>query len=448
MQSRILIVDDYIDHAENLKALLIANQYKCETVYSAEEALKKMKNSRFDLILLDNKLPGMDGLDFVRALRLDQNDTPIIMYSAFGNSHMGHEAAKMGVYDFLPKGDDLNALYDTIESTIQKHHILSSQKFDAQYFQQKYNFVGISPQIKALFEKIEKIANTDARILIHGETGVGKNLLAEVIHQISNRSDRPFLWLDCTTLPQNLIEAELFGYERGAFTGAVNKKIGRLALADGGTLFIDQIDDLDPALQAKFLRFIETGNFEALGSNRTQEIDIRIIAASISDLHEKIQNKEFRQDLFYRIAVNELFIPPLRRRKEDIIFMARHFIRQNCLKHDKPVFDLTPNAVDRLLQHDWRGNVRELQFFIERLILFKDEGPILEDDIDLLREDKNVHVVVGERRTLKEAKNEFERLYITRILMETDNKINKAAEILGIDRSNLYKKMQHYKIKL
>ncbi|HFE64514.1 MAG TPA: sigma-54-dependent Fis family transcriptional regulator, partial [Caldithrix sp.] len=278
MKPRILIVDDYIQHAENLKEILLVNNYRSDAVYSAEEASELLKTKAFDLILLDNKLPGMDGLDFVREMRKEENDTPVIMYSAFGDSHLGSEAAKLGVYDFLPKGEDLNHLYDVIEETIQKYKLLTQQKFDAQYFKQKYNFVGVSPAIKKIFETIENIASTDAKILIIGETGSGKNLLAEAIHQISDRASKPYVWLDCNTIPENLLESELFGHERGAFTGAHRKRIGKLSVADKGTLFLDQIDDLSPQLQAKFLRLIETGKFEAVGSNLKQEIDIRVIA--------------------------------------------------------------------------------------------------------------------------------------------------------------------------
>ncbi len=448
MQSQILIVDDYIDHAENLKEILRLNHYFCQTAYTAEDALKKIKKRSFDLILLDDKLPGMDGLELVRLLREENNDVPVIMFSAFGDSHKGSEAAKLGVYDFIPKGDDLNELYDAIETTIQKYQILASQKFDAQYFQQKYNFIGISPQIKEIFKTIEHLANSDARVLITGETGVGKNLLAELIHQISPRASKPFVWLDCPAIPETLLESELFGHERGAFTGAVRRRIGRLYFADQGTLLVDQIDDLSLAMQAKFLRFIETGEFEPLGSTNKIKVDLRVISTSNEDLNEKINQQQFRQDLYYRIAQVEIFIPPLRERKEDIPFLARHFIRRNCIKYQKPIFDLTSGALDLMLEYEWPGNVRELQFFIENVVLLKKEGPIFAKDVEMLLGNRLKNWQLVKLRPLREAKEEFEKSYIEQVLAQTNGNISKAAKILGIDRSNLYKKIQYYRILL
>jgi DNA-binding NtrC family response regulator len=448
MKPKILIVDDYVEHAQNLSAILKVNDYECKIAFSAEEAQSKLAKENYTLILLDNKLPGLDGLDFVRMLRKNQNDTPVIMYSAYGDSHLGVESARLGVFDFLPKGDDLSQLYDKIEAIIQKHQIITQQKFDGQYFMQKYEFVGISPQIKKVFETIEQIASTDARVLIVGETGVGKNLLAEIIHKESNRAANTFIWLDCTTIPETLLESELFGHERGAFTGAEKKRMGRLALADRGTLFLDQIDDMNPTLQAKFLRFVETGEFESVGSNIKQSIDIRIISTAMTDLKEQVNNKQFREDLYYRLAQIEIYVPPLRERKEDVIYLARHFARINSIKYKKPVLEFSSGALDALLAYDWPGNVRELQFFIERLIIFKNHGAILEKDIEILQNDKNAFPLISNVQTLREAKNQFEKNYIIRALIENDWNVNKTAKKLGVDRTNLYKKIQIYGITL
>lgn len=448
MKPKILIVDDYIEHANNLNEILLAHNYNSQPVFSAEEALEKVVKEKYHLILLDNKLPGMDGLEFVCVLRENNNDTPVIMYSAFGDSHQGSEAAKLGVHDFIPKGDDLGKLYDVIESTIQKHEILSRQKFDVQYFRQNHSFVGVSKPIQELLVEAVNLAKTEARILITGETGVGKNLLAEIIHKEGKRAEKPFVWLDCTTIPENLLESELFGYERGAFTGADKKHMGRLTCADKGTLLIDQIDDMSPHMQAKFLRFIETGEFEPLGGNVKQKIDLRIISTAMSDLRKQIRENKFREDLYYRIAQVELFIPPLRERQEDIIYLAQHFARNFAIKYKKPVIEFSPEALNKLLDYDWPGNVRQLQFITERLIIFKKQGPIAEKDLDVLKTDVTIPVSANEITSLKKAKTNFEKEYILRALIMNEWNVNQTAKVLEIDRTNLYKKIQFHNISL
>jgi len=448
MKPKILIVDDYVEHANNLNEILLAHDYNSEPVFSAEEALEKVAKKKYHLILLDNKLPGMDGLEFVRVLRDNNNNTPVIMYSAFGDSHLGSEAAKLGVHDFIPKGDDLGQLYDVIETAIQKHEILSRQKFDVQYFRQKYNFVGVSKAIQELLSKAVDMAKTDARILITGETGVGKNLLAEIIHKEGNRSEKPFVWLDCTTIPETLLESELFGYERGAFTGADKKHMGRLSYADKGTLLIDQIDDMSPQMQAKFLRFIETGEFEPLGGNVKQKIDLRIISTALNDLKQKIKENTFREDLYYRIAQVELNIPPLRERKEDIIYLAQHFARNYSIKYKKPLIEFSQEALNLMVNYDWPGNVRQLQFLTERLIIFKKYGSIVEKDLDVLRTDETIPAAAGEIKSLKKAKIDFEKEYILRALIMNEWNVNQTAKMLAIDRTNLYKKIQFHQISL
>ncbi len=449
MQPKLLIVDDYVEHAENLKELLQANQYQCQTVYNARDALHHLGKEYINLILLDNKLPDKDGLQFVRELRQNGDDTPIIMYSAFGDSHLGSEAARLGVYDFLPKADDINQLYDAIEETIQKHRILTEQKMDSQYFLQKYNFAGVSPQIKDIFNKLEQIAHTNANVLITGETGVGKNLLAEVVHKISPRADRPFVWLDSTAIPESLMESTLFGHERGAFTGADRKQIGRLENANQGTLLLDQVDDLKPELQVKLLRFVETHEYEPLGSNQSRYVDVRIISTAMEGLDEKVRQKHFREDLFYRLAQIQIEIPPLRERKEDILFLSRHFLRHNCIKHKKPIMDMEPEALRILLNHRWPGNVRELQFFIERLVIFKEHGPILKEDVQNLPQNQpDMLHQPFQFQSLKTAKDQFERDYILKALMSENWNVSRTAEKLEVDRTNLYKKIKTYGIEV
>jgi DNA-binding NtrC family response regulator len=448
MNPKILIVDDYIEHANNLKELLTAKKYLCTVAFSAEDADKELSNRFYNLLILDNKLPGIDGLDFVEKLRSQQNDIPIIMYSAFGDSHIGHTSAQLGVLDFIQKGEDLSILIDRIEELIQRTNIVNLQRFDADYFKQKFNFVGVSGSIKKLFKTIEQVAATNARILICGETGVGKNLLAEAIHQISDRSDKPFVWLDCTTIPENLLESELFGHERGAFTGADKKQLGRLVMADHGTLFIDQIDDLGLPLQAKMLRLIETGKYEPVGSNQEQEIDVRIICASLKDLKSQVEENKFREDLYYRIAQVELFIPPLRHRKEDIVFLARHFIRKLCMQYKKATMVFSTDAMNMLLSYNWPGNVRELQFFIERLVIFINKGFIQKSDLELLQISKDKEGMINEILPLKEAKQNFEKEYIIKSLIANNGKVSAAAKQLQTDRTNLYKKIQLYGIKI
>src|SRR5277367_1997139 len=358
----ILVIEDEEKYRRVIGLHLSAAPFDVKAVGAAEEGFKLADD--VDLILTDLKLPGMDGLEMLQRLREQNSHAPVIVMSAFGTVENAVETMKKGAVDFLPKPFSLDHLSVVVEKALEVRKLRDENRELREALGQKYQFeniIGHSPAMQEIFATIERVAGTRATVLLAGESGVGKDMIARAIHQHSPRRDRPFVKINCTAIPENLMESELFGYEKGAFTGANVSKAGKFEAADTGTVFLDEIGDVPPAIQVKLLRVLQEREFERLGSNKTRHIDVRVLAATNVDLRAALEEGTFREDLYYRLNVLPIDIPPLRDRKEDIPLLAQHFVQKLAKDIGSPVESISQAALDRLVEYHWPGNVRELE---------------------------------------------------------------------------------------
>jgi DNA-binding NtrC family response regulator len=379
----ILIAEDESTLREGLSQAFSENGFKVVQAASGREAIERMERQVFDLVVTDLKMPGGDGMDVLKRARHVNEDTPVIIMTAFGTVEGAVEAIKQGAYDYIQKPFSIDELEVKIHRALEHRRLV-----------QKVNYlrggpgaegiVGESGSMKEIFTTIEKVAGSNATVLIIGETGTGKELIAEAIHHSSPRRDNNFVKMNCASLTDTLLESELFGHEKGAFTGAERQRIGRFELANEGTLFLDEVGNMSPSTQAKVLRAIQEQEFERVGGSRTIRVDVRIVAATNVDLPAAIAEGKFREDLFYRLNVVSLPVPPLRDRREDIVPLARHFVLKFGRELKRPVKDFTQGALEMLLRHDWPGNVRELENTIERAVLMTESPAIGEADLSIL----------------------------------------------------------------
>jgi DNA-binding NtrC family response regulator len=393
-----------------------------------------------DLILTDLKLPGMNGLEFLEKLKSQNTHTPVIVMSAYGTVENAVEAMKKGAVDFLPKPFSLDHLTVVVEKALEVRKLRDENRELREALGERYKFeniIGRSQAMQDIFATITRVAGTRATVLLAGESGVGKDMIARAIHQHSPRRDRPFVKINCTAIPENLMESELFGYEKGAFTGANISKPGKFEAADTGTVFLDEIGDVPPSIQVKLLRVLQEREFERLGSNKTLQTDVRVVAATNVDLRAALEQGTFREDLYYRLNVLPINIPPLRERKEDIPFLAEHFVKK--LKKDlgTPVQSISDAAIQRLLEYHWPGNVRELENVIERSMVLA-SGSVLEaGDIKLDLAPKprlaSADNFLPEGMTL----DDHERSIIREALHRADGNKSQAARLLGLTRNAL-----------
>ncbi|MEN2985796.1 MAG: sigma-54 dependent transcriptional regulator [Thermodesulfovibrionaceae bacterium] len=444
MKGCILIVDDEVGICETLSDILEDEGYKTLTVQDAETALSIIEKEEVDLILLDIWLPKMSGMEALQKIKEKDSDISIIMISGHGNIETAVKAVKIGAFDFLEKPLSADRVVLTVEKALEFKKLKKENIKLRSSLQKKFELIGNSSAIKRIKNQIQLVAKGDSRILILGESGTGKGLVARMIHSLSKRSEAPFVEVNCAAIPQELIESELFGHEKGAFTGAIEKKIGKFEMANGGTLFFDEIGDMSLLTQAKLLRVIETQKFQRVGGTRDITVDVRILSATNKDLVEEIKKGNFREDLYYRLSVVPIYIPPLRERKEDIPELVSYFVeefhRQKGWK--KKIFQ--PDAIKTLQQYDWPGNVRELKNVIERAMI------MCEDEIITAKDIQEIGITRQSQRdlsyftiqTLKEAKDAFERDFILKKLRENNWNMTKTAEAIGIERSNLYKKIK------
>ncbi|MCS7203502.1 MAG: sigma-54 dependent transcriptional regulator [Thermodesulfovibrio sp.] len=444
MKGSILIVDDEVGICETLSDILEDEGYKTLTVQDAETALSIIEKEEVDLILLDIWLPKMSGMEALQKIKEKDSDISIIMISGHGNIETAVKAVKLGAFDFLEKPLSADRVVLTVEKALEFKKLKKENIKLRSSLQKKFELIGNSSAIKRIKNQIQLVAKGDSRILILGESGTGKELVARMIHSLSRRSEAPFVEVNCAAIPQELIESELFGHEKGAFTGAIEKKIGKFEMANGGTLFFDEIGDMSLLTQAKLLRVIETQKFQRVGGTRDITVDVRILSATNKDLVEEIKKGNFREDLYYRLSVVPIYIPPLRERKEDIPELVSYFVeefhRQKGWK--KKIFQ--PDAIKTLQQYDWPGNVRELKNVIERAMI------MCEDEIITAKDIQEIGITRQSQRdlsyftiqTLKEAKDAFERDFILKKLRENNWNMTKTAEAIGIERSNLYKKIK------
>ncbi|CDM65663.1 sigma-54-dependent transcriptional regulator [Pyrinomonas methylaliphatogenes] len=441
MPNVVLIVDDEQSIRDALRAVLEDEGYVAEAVASGEECLRAIEQRAYDCILLDVWLPGIDGLETLRRLRESGVDAAIVMISGHGTIETAVRATKLGAFDFIEKPLSVEKTVLTVRNALRQ---LELERMNAAFkakLRSEYELIGESVAMRAVRQQIALVAPTDGRVLIYGESGTGKELVARAIHAASRRAAAPFVELNCAAIPDELIESELFGHIKGAFTGATAAKKGKFELADGATLFLDEVGDMSARVQAKVLRVLEEQRFEPVGSTSTVKVDVRIIAATNKRLEAEIERGTFRADLFYRLNVIPFEIPPLRERLEDVPLLVEHFNRRFSAAYGKEPKEFTPEAMERLQQHSWPGNVRELRNTVERVVIMHTPVRVRAKDLPPLGGDA-APVTQTKFPSFKEASEAYQREYIKRKLAEAEGNVSRAAELMGIDRSHLYRRMR------
>jgi len=438
----ILIVEDQQKAREFLGEILEEEGYAVLFARDGYEALERIKENNINLVLLDLDLPGIHGMEVLKeALRLKPQQQVVIV-SGTGNISMAVEATKTGAYDYIEKPFDPKKMLVVVKRAVEKDMIIADLEAYRKEAVEKYKMIGVTPAIQKVYRLIEKAAPSKAKVLITGESGVGKELVARAIHQLSPRATKPFQKVNCAAIPSELIEAELFGHEKGAFTDARERRIGRFEMAHTGTIFLDEIGDMSLMTQAKVLRVLEGEEVQRVGGSEELRVDVRGIAATRKDLMEEIHEGNFREDLFYRLNVITIWVPPLRERKDDIPILLRFYLEAFCDENNVPLKKLTPDALVCLTNREWKGNIRELKNLVEKLVVLTDSEYI--DRQHVLAAIGANHIDIGTQHaaTLADARREFEREYILRTLTSHEGNVSKTAETLGIDRANLYRKMK------
>ena len=453
MTGRILVVEDEEKLRRVIELQLRAEGFEVDQAGTAEDGLQLAPSA--DVVLTDLRLPGIDGLELLTRLREQHLTAPVIVMTAFGSIEKAVEAMKAGAENFVPKPFSLDHLVAVVNKALANRALREENRQLKAELNSRYQFgniVGRSPAMREIFSTVERVAPTRATVLLCGESGVGKDMIARAIHQHSPRCDKPFVKLNCTAIPENLMESELFGYEKGAFTGATTTKPGKFEQADTGTVFLDEIGDVPAAVQVKLLRILQEREFERLGSNKTRHIDVRIIAATNVDLREALEQGTFREDLYYRLNVLPINVPPLRERKEDIPFLVEHFVKKLGKDLGSQVEAVAPEAIERLLEYHWPGNVRELRNVIERVLILNPKVqrieakhlPMLVQRTEGVRPEASRAAAAPreEFSSLLEAREAYERDYILKELDRCNGNVSRAAESLGLERSHLYRKMK------
>ena len=443
----ILIVDDEPAIQSSLRGVLEDEGYRVSTVGSGAEALARVTEEVPDLIFLDIWMPGVDGLDTLADIKRLRPEAIVVMISGHGTIETAVKATRLGAYDFIEKPLSLEKTLLTVTRALEHAQLARENASLRERLGERWEIIGESALMGALREQIAMAAPTNGRVLIHGENGSGKELVARAIHARSARHQHAFVEVNCAAIPEELIESELFGHEKGAFTGALARRRGRFELADGGTLFLDEIGDMSLKTQAKVLRALEEQAFERVGGTDTVKVDVRVIAASNQDVHGLIGGGRFRDDLFYRLNVIPIEVPPLRDRKDDIPLLVDHFVGIFCAENGKRARTVSGEALAYFLNYDWPGNVRELRNMVERLVIMAPRDVIGPEDLPPPLRPKEVAVEAGvTARSLKEARDSFERAYILAELRAHDWNMTRTAERLGIERSHLYRKLKTYRI--
>ncbi|MFO0753051.1 MAG: sigma-54 dependent transcriptional regulator [Thermodesulfovibrionales bacterium] len=441
---RILAIDDEEPFRRLLKKELARKGFSVETAGDGETGFSLLKDNAYDVVLLDIVMPGLDGIEFMKKVKNDPATPAIVVLSGKATVETAVEAMKNGAYDYLSKPYKLDELVVVINRAYEYRRLKIKNILLEQELARKetgFEFIGTSRQFRDILTLIRKIAPTDSSVFVHGESGTGKELVAGTIWHYSKRSHAPFTALNCAALSESLIESELFGHEKGAFTSAHQMKYGIVEVADKGTLFLDEIGEMPIGLQAKLLRFLDSGEFRRVGGNKALKVDVRVIAATNKDLTQLIREGSFRQDLYYRLNVININIPPLRERKEDILELARHFLLKYSQKLSKSVTDFTPKALELLHDYHWPGNVRELENVVERAVILCDSGTVGEEDLSIPEASSSF-----KKNESYSSLEEMEKEYILKVLRDTEGNQSKASQILGIDRKTLYLKLKKFGI--
>ncbi len=449
-KKRIMVVDDEDFILESVTDILTDEGYEVIIAKDGPQCLEKIESHILpDLVLLDIWMPGMDGIEVLKNIKNRWHFIPVIIMSGHGTIETAVQATKLGAFDFIEKPLSIDPLLLSVENALkfkalQEENVLLKEKT-----QKIRDITGCSEKIKKLKEQIKIVAPTDAWVLIQGENGTGKEIIAQSIHRLSKRKDKPMIEINCAAIPEELIESELFGHEKGAFTGAHTMKRGKFDLANGGTLFLDEIGDMTLRTQAKILRILQEQRFERVGGSRTINIDVRIIAATNKDLEEEIKKGRFREDLYFRLNVIPIEVPPLRERKDDIPLLVEEFLQE----FSKGRITMDEDAINALLHYDWPGNIRELRNLIERLVILSKGGRITLDDLpdnlssSIRKKEKelshhDIDMACFECPDFKKAKSIFEREYIRKKLLQHGGNIKKTAESIGIERRHLHRKIK------
>ncbi len=438
---RVLVVDDDEITCNLLEEVLSKEGYAVHKALDGRQAIERGEKQTYDVVLSDVKMIDVDGMEVLRAYRQRSPETVIIMMTAFGSIETAIRAIKEGAYDYVSKPFKLDEIKLTLQRALEQRRLVEENTHYRQELITKYkleNIVGRSPRMLQVYKTIARVAESRSTVLVTGESGTGKELIARAIHFNSPRAARPFVAVDCSSLAETLLESELFGHVRGAFTGAVTTKKGLFEEADRGTCFLDEVGNISPAMQAKLLRVLQEHEIKRVGGTETIKIDVRIVAATNQNLEILVAEKKFREDLFYRLNVVSIHLPSLRERPEDVSLLADHFLRKYASQNKKPVLRISPEAMDLLVRYQWPGNVRELENVMERAATLSGTNLILPEDLP-----RRLHVEPA-RMSLSSLPSrmplsELEKLYIQKVLEETGGNKKKAAEILGIDRRTLYR---------
>ncbi|HHM02316.1 MAG TPA: sigma-54-dependent Fis family transcriptional regulator [Caldithrix abyssi] len=450
MKTRILVVEDEHDTLELMAEVFLNKGYRVDKASNGIEALRSVKVNEPDIILTDILMPGMDGMELLRNLAKEYPHIPVIMITAYGTIDNAVEAMKLGAKDYITKPLRFEELTSKVERITQLSSLIKENEFLLNKLQQKYDFtniIGKTSKIKDLLELVRDVAATNATALIRGESGTGKELIANAIHYNSQRMKRPFIKVNCAVLAESLLESELFGHVKGAFTGAIKDKVGRFELANGGTLFLDEIGDISLKMQSQLLRVLQVGEFERVGGTETLKVDVRIIAATNKNLEEAMERGEFRQDLFYRLNVIPITVPPLRERREDIQYLVSHFIEKFNKIYGKNIREITPKAMAILKNYDYPGNIRELENLIERIVVLNRVDVIdLENLPSIVPASSAENGKINLDGGLTQAVEEYERKLILMALEENGYNKVQTAKALKINRSTFNSKLKKYSI--
>jgi two-component system NtrC family response regulator/two-component system response regulator HydG len=449
-KGRILVIDDEVNAAAAVEELLIEDGYEAAKANDAPTGLRLLETFDADVVLTDLRMPGMDGLALLQKVKEMRPETLVIVMTAYGTVKTAVQAMKLGAEDYLSKPVDVEELEVVLQRAVERKALRQETRNLRERLEHKYKFdnlVGESPEMLAAFKTVRQVAPSSASVLLLGESGTGKELFAQALHQNSPRRDKPFIKVACAALPETLLESELFGHEKGSFTGALFTRAGRFEMANGGTLFLDEIGDITPTVQVKLLRFLEQREFERVGGNKTFKVDVRVVCATHRDLQKRIEEGAFREDLYYRLNVIQVHIPPLRERGNDIALLAHHFLLKYAEANGKDVRKISDEALGRLLRHPWPGNVRELENAIERAVVLADSPTLGESQFPTLRRNEPVVPTASTRGRVAvpgSTLEDIERDAILRTLEAVNGSTSRAAAMLNISPRKIQYKLKEY----
>ncbi len=444
---QILAVDDDVVACQLLQEVLEKEGYRVSIATSGREAIQLGQDIPFDLAIIDIRMPDIGGIEVLKALKRTNAQLPVLIVTAYSSMDTAIEAIRQGAYDYLSKPCKLEELKLTVRRALEQYQLLKENQYFRQELRGKYKFeniVGSTPAMLEVYKTVARVVNSRATVLIQGESGTGKELIARAIHFNGPRAERPFVAVDCASLAESLLESELFGHVRGAFTGAVETKKGLFEMADGGTCFLDEVAEINPSLQVKLLRVLQEHEVRRVGGTESIPLDVRVIAATNKDLEALVQTGRFREDLFYRLNVVTIHLPPLRERQEDIPLLALHFLRKHREANQKLITHLAPETLELLSKHDWPGNVRELEHVIERAVTLTMNSCLLPEDLPPKLQQQSGSSQPSSLPTL----DELEKQHIQRALRASQGNKKQAAQILGINRRSLYRMAKRHGLDL